>query len=444
MMVGTTMSKYKITMLLLAFVLMSVGKVGVAMGAVEKADAADLERARNWQDDLRYLAETLPALHTNLYFALPEQEFQSGLATLSQQVGEMTDVELYVALARQIARVGDAHTQVKPNLSLRAVPVQFMKFADGIYPVAWASKYPRMEGARLVAIGDTPINDVYEVLSTLVSHDNQAQLAQAVPGLLSNYDILVATGIVADEATIPYWLETRSGTRELVNMGVEPLLGVDFQQAYDPQGDAVPLYLSKQDWFWQEYLEEERVLYIAYNVCWDRETEKRFDPNSARLAGLPDFATFAESVFAVLEAKPVKAVVIDLRLNGGGNSALGTQFINALARHRKVKGGVQVYGIVGRRTFSSAIINAMDLKKVLRSSLYGEATAGKPNHYGEVRTLELPHSKWLVQYSTKYFRLLAEETDSLYPDVIAEATFADFVAGRDPVLERLLEDIVGK
>ena len=36
--------------------------------------------------------------------------------------------------------------------------------------------------------------------------------------------------------------------------------------------------MSRQDWFWQQYLEDDRVLYMVYNVCWDKETEKTFFP----------------------------------------------------------------------------------------------------------------------------------------------------------------------
>jgi len=299
-----------------------------------------------------------------------------------------------------------------------------------------------MRGARLVGVGDTPIAEVYEALAALIPHDNQAQLAQAVPGMLNNYDLLVALGIIEDGSSVPYRFETGEGGIESVDVELEPLEGIDFALAFHPQEDALPLYMSRQDWFWQQYLDEEQVLYMAYNVCWDQETEKVFFPDSARLPYLPDFSAFTEEVFGTLDARPVKAMVIDLRLNGGGNSALGTQFVEALAEHPKIKNGMQVYGIIGRNTFSSAIINAFDLKRVLKSPLYGEATAGKPNHHGEVRTFELPHSKWTVQYSTKYFRFVAEEVDSLYPDVTVEASFEDYVTGRDPVLERLLEDVL--
>ena len=69
----------------------------------------------------------------------------------------------------------------------------------------------------------------------------------------------------------------------------------------------------------------------------------------------------------------------------------------------------------------------------------GEPTGGKPNTYGEVRTFELPNSKLVVAYSTKYFRLIkSADPPSVIPDQLIETSSADYFAGRDPVLEFVL------
>jgi hypothetical protein len=71
--------------------------------------------------------------------------------------------------------------------------------------------------------------------------------------------------------------------------------------------------------------------------------------------------------------------------------------------------------------------------------LVGEPTGGKPNSYGEVRFLTLFNSMMTVQYSTKYFSLYPEDLPSIYPDVYAEPSFADFIECRDAALEAILE-----
>ena len=94
--------------------------------------------------------------------------------------------------------------------------------------------------------------------------------------------------------------------------------------------------------------------------------------------------------------------------------------------------------LIGRRTFSSAILNALDMKKQTAALFAGEPTGGKPNHYGEVQSFKLPRSGLAVTYSVKYFKVIDGDPDSLVPDIRVPLNFAEFRAGKDPVLERVL------
>jgi hypothetical protein len=79
------------------------------------------------------------------------------------------------------------------------------------------------------------------------------------------------------------------------------------------------------------------------------------------------------------------------------------------------------------------------LKHELQAVLVGEPSAQRPNSYGDVRTFQLPNSKLVVRYCTKYFRLDPHgDPDALLPDIPVDLTAQDYFAGRDPVLERVL------
>ena len=80
-------------------------------------------------------------------------------------------------------------------------------------------------------------------------------------------------------------------------------------------------------------------------------------------------------------------------------------------------------------------MNALDFKRLLGACWVGEETSGKPNHLGEVRSFTLPTSGLQVQYSTKYFKNVDEEMNTLVPDVKIPMTFDDFRQGIDPVYE---------
>jgi C-terminal processing protease CtpA/Prc len=143
----------------------------------------------------------------------------------------------------------------------------------------------------------------------------------------------------------------------------------------------------------------------------------------------------------MLSQSGVQRLVIDLRLNGGGNSAILDPWITEIKSSPLSKKG-SLFVIIGRATFSSAIMNAVRLRKETAATLIGEPTAGKPNHFGEVRSFELPNSSITVSYSTKYFRESDEDSPSLMPDMLVEQTSADYLAGRDPVLDAIMLDAI--
>ena len=124
-----------------------------------------------------------------------------------------------------------------------------------------------------------------------------------------------------------------------------------------------------------------------------------------------------------------------MRYNGGGNSSQGWKFIEKLAAFRKKHRHLKIYVVLGRDTFSSAILNAMSFKWMTKATFIGEETAGKPNHFGEVKNFQLPNSKLYVMYSTKYFKQIKKETNTIKPDVPIEMSFSDFTKGIDPVFE---------
>ena len=92
--------------------------------------------------------------------------------------------------------------------------------------------------------------------------------------------------------------------------------------------------------------------------------------------------------------------------------------------------------LIGSNTFSSGLWAAEDFKRQAHAILVGTPTGGRPNSFGEQRSVELPHSGLTLYYSTrKWVRDPHHDPESLEPDVLVEATYADLVGGRDAVLD---------
>ena len=190
---------------------------------------------------------------------------------------------------------------------------------------------------------------------------------------------------------------------------------------------------DQKSYFWDQYFPEDRLYYIQYNKCWSREAEEEYGTGASALF-MPLFKEFEKQVFQTIKKQKIDKLVFDMRFNGGGDSNQGTKFIKKLGKTR-FNGEGEIFVIVGRQTFSAAIINTVDLMNNCDARTVGEGTGGKPNHYGKVKRFVLPESKLVVNYSTKYFTLLDKDVRSIIPEIQAPISFRQFMDGTDPALE---------
>jgi C-terminal processing protease CtpA/Prc len=187
-----------------------------------------------------------------------------------------------------------------------------------------------------------------------------------------------------------------------------------------------PARVEPQRYYRYEILPGAKALYVRYDKCAD-------DPKES-------FANFASSLFAAVDASPaaVERVVIDLRANSGGDSRVIEPLLRGLHARKALSARGRLYALVGPATFSSGLLAAITLREDLKAVIVGETPGELVNSYGEVRPLTLPNSRLVVQYSTKFFRLTKDAKAVVDPDVDVRPSIADYLAGRDPVLDTAL------
>jgi hypothetical protein len=96
--------------------------------------------------------------------------------------------------------------------------------------------------------------------------------------------------------------------------------------------------------------------------------------------------------------------------------------------------------IIGRWTYSSGILNALEISEISGVTVYGENTGGSPNHLGEVRVTELPWSGVQIRYPTKYFQKVEGEGSTMIPDIQIPLTPAMLFNGENRILDSIYEN----
>lgn len=306
-----------------------------------------------------------------------------------------------------------------------AYPLSFFQFGDDIYLVDGDSEYKEYWGKKLVSINGHSINELKEKLEPFISKDNEAISKNQFSVLLKCAEVLKLSGIVKeDNATFTF--EGSSNTDVMIKpVTMEAHMNITTLSSDEEFKNRFPI--SKQnsnDTYWFKYIEEENTVYVKYNSCMEMKEYS--------------FSDFTKDVFNVIDTKNETKLVVDLRDNGGGNSRIFEVFLDEIKKRENTNKVGNLYAIIGRRTFSSAVLNAMSLRNETNATLIGEPTGGKPNHFGEVKTIHLSNINIDVNYSSNYFKTSDEDTDSIYPNVEINLNAESFFNGQDDFLDYVI------
>jgi hypothetical protein len=376
-----------------------------------------------WREDLRYLARELPSRHVNAFHTIGREAFAGEVARLDAAIPRLNGDEVLVGLMRIVALVGDGHTHLDLPPSFLRYPLELQWFGDELRVVAAAAPYHAAVGARVLAIGSTPINDAMSRATQIVPRgENDGRTRLLATMQLTSPEVLRGLGVVANRENAPFALELATGER--ATMTLSPARLGDFSSWRLAAGEKPPLYLQRlnEPW-WTEFLPDTQTVYFSF---------ARYPPEA-------EFRDRAAALGKLLDESHARRLVIDLRRNGGGDFTRFRQVLLPIIKARAAinrKGGLFV--VTGPGTFSAATVNALDLRNEANATLAGSPTGMRPTHYGEHGEFRLPNSGFRISYSTQYHRFGSATDSAVVPDRHIEPTWAEFRAGRDPVMEWIL------
>ena len=407
--------------------------------------------AKAFRGDLDFVVSTIARLHPAPFAHADAKTFRNDAATVRSD-GAKKGLGCAVAeLMALIAELNDGHTYVLPinipNME-RWFPVRFYAFPDGLYVTSIAPEYADLAGKRVVRIGALAADAAIAKAAAMQAANNPLSGREGM-AWLSNAAIAEATGAASGDAmTIaveggtsltlkPFEAEINDAWNQQGEM-FGPRRRKDAQPYVTAFGGRGPLDFRKTDpalpphlryrlpYFLVE-MPEKHALYFQWNFVQDWGDEP--------------FPQFSQRLFKTLDAHADWRLIVDVRYNSGGDGSKVPPFIKQIVKRDRFDQPGNLFVITGRKTFSAAVDFVAEAKAWTSAIFVGEPTGAGLNAYGDAEEHVTPGLHIPFQSSTN-FHGHGDSHDtggSIDPDIPAIMTGADYFAGRDPVLQTILD-----
>jgi len=426
------------------------------------------------REDLDALAATLVEVGVDPFRTSSQPEFLRRASILRDSFSTPLPLRMfYLELAALFASLNDGHCGIIPNFYLAeydrgmpiALPLETSIEDDGIYVVRDLGAAEIPPGSRIERVESLSGDELKRGAMQL--QGAQTEALRRSSARVSRY-LYLRFG-----ARSSYALAYRPpGSGARVTTAVKLLTNEEFARtvgAGAPGGEAPYTFRPLR----------RNVGLIHYRSCTDLEK----------------MSAFCAETFAQLRREGTQSLIVDVRENGGGNSRVSDVLFPFLTAQPYAQfGGVEmrvserlkreygrekfsaiygsgawraadgsilryrggdlttprreplrfsgpIYVLLGTKTFSSAMNFAAAVKDFRIATLVGQETGEPVVSTGEIYRTAAPNSGCSAFFSTKLFFGPKPHPDGrgVVPDVVVPTTLQDRIAGRDPVMEKVLE-----
>ncbi|WP_299601395.1 tetratricopeptide repeat protein [uncultured Aquimarina sp.] len=401
--------------------------------------SAQQTSAKQWQEDLRFLQNTIHKDYSFLFVKTTKEDFDTKVETLYKEIPNLQEHEIRVGLSRIVSSFKYGHTQIPYGTVTKSgiLPINIYDFNDGIYIEGVQKQYKEVLGAKILKIGETPIEKAIELVYPVVPVENEQYFKAYGVRFLLSAEVLHAQGVIptlSNKVTLTLEKNGKVFTHEFTTIDRKDkprtfnftLPTEDWLTARNT--DTTPLYLKNLDdkKYDFEYLEDKKTLYVRQSSVFN-------DPKET-------LAQFYKRLFEFIDANNVEKLVYDVRLNGGGNNYNNLPLIKGLMARPNLNKKGNFYFIIGRDTFSACQNLTNEITRYTEAILVGEPTAENINFYGDARAVQLPNSKINAYISYLWWQdyPALENKDATVPSIPVTMSYNDYVQNKDVVLEAAL------
>lgn len=381
-----------------------------------------------WLEDLHFLRDQMKERHCDLDALISKEELDDTLIAIESRLPQLSDSEIVMELFRLTAMPGDAHTFpfiMMPCFDIHTFPIQVYGFEDGWTIVEAGREFKDLIGAKILKIGSIPIEDIYNNYPLFLSTESEYSYKSRFPYMCIMAEWLAYNNIVEDIQSADFTLLEKNGEEMLITIpSMKFYPHFLWSSVFTIDNNEAPVYTNpRNDNFRFELLDESNTLFIQFNQC----------VNEAGKITMDEFVIELE---AFVKNNKFERCVIDIRNNDGGDN-VWPNLVSFIRDNRKVNQYGRLFVLIGRRTFSSAVLFANQLQMQTNAIFIGEPTGQGPIFYAGPYLIELPNSR-LVFAVSRHLSISGfpfDKRKSIIPDITVKYSSDDFIDGSDPVLD---------
>ena len=381
-----------------------------------------------WSADLDYLSEKILKQFA-LFTDQSKQKFLDSVASLKERLPAISNEEAAVAFNKIVALLDDGHTELnllQSAIDFDRLPVVAWYFQNDLVIILTDDNYSHLLGSKIKKIGSDDIETVRKKIIPLLAHDNDVEYQLEIPNYMTAVPVLNILGITNKTDQIELTIETPGG--DIKKEFVKPVSRSEYTKTNWKRLRPIenpPLYFQHFDkYYWFQYLEEPGILYFKISNSNNQRQEKNLG------SVINDFFIEYKKVH------PAK-VVIDLRLNRGGNYDRTTKLAEGLNDIEELHEKGKLWVVTDRHTFSAAVVLAAQIKRFTGALIIGEEARGNPNGCDNYEEYTLPNSKISFGVTNRIKNHYPATLGSPYLplDVPVKVTISEYKNGADPILD---------